>query len=175
MQIGKIESLFIGRLKSVKKDPCELVEVSVDGFVGDRHAGPTKKADVRDRGIPRGTIIRNWRQWSALSAEELWQIALTMGVPNLDAAAFGPNFIVSGITNFTQLPPGTVLLLPEAELIVEAENDPCTKVGKALQACDGAVKPHLFVKAAQKKRGLVGVVKTPGVIRCGDSVRVLLP
>ena len=172
---GRVEALFVGRGKAVRKEDCALIEVRPEGIVGDRHAGALKKADSRDKGIARGTMIRNWRQWSAVATEEMAVIAAGLNLALLDGALLGPNLIVSGIENFTKLPPGTLLRFPEAVLFVEAENDPCTHAGKAVKLDNSEVNPNHFVKAALGKRGLVGTVHTPGMIRVGDIVEVILP
>lgn len=173
--LGHVELLFAGKGNAVQKQAVLLLELSLHGIIGDRHAGELKKADGRDKGIIRGTLIRNWRQWSAVSFEEINVIAENLQVENLDPALLGPNLVISGIENFTQLPVGTLLEFPEAILLVERENDPCTKAGKVVQSTYNGVTEHSFVKAAWHRRGLVGTVKQAGLIRAGDPIRVVLP
>ncbi len=175
MRKGTVEALYSGNASRVIKQSKVLLEVSLEGVVGDRHAGTMKKADGRDKGIVRGTLIRNWRQWSAVSVEELNDIASNLAIETLDASLLGPNLVISGIENFTALPKGTLLKFPEATLLVEAENDPCTKAGKTIKSVLTQIEPHQFVKAAMHKRGLVGVVDEPGLIRIGDPVEVMEP
>lgn len=161
----------------VTRDVSE-VKVSFEGFVGDRHAGLTREADVRVPWFPRGTVIRNTRQVSLVSSEELALVAQTLELPHVLAAWLGANLELAGIPSLTQLPPGTRLFFPEdATLVVEGENAPCTGPGKVMEAHhpDRAKLASRFVKAAWKKRGLVGWVERPGVIRPGDSVKVMLP
>jgi len=172
---GRVDSLYIGKDKGVRKEPCAQLEVRPDGIVGDRHSGDLKKADGRDKGIVRGTMIRNWRQWSAISAEELEIMRQNLNLEELDGSLLGPNFILSGIRNFTQLPYGTLLKFPHAELFVEAENDPCTQAGKAIATVHRGISPHTFVKAAWHVRGLVGVVSKAGIIYAGDNLEIIFP
>ncbi len=159
----------------------ELSEVKVlfEGLAGDRHAGLTRPSDVRTPWFPRGTPLRNTRQVSLVSTEELALIAETLGVPRVLAAWLGANLELAGVPRLTALPPGTRLFFPEdATLVVEGENEPCIGPGKVLAAHHPDAPAGLasrFVKAAWKRRGLVGWVERPGLIRAGDSVRVMLP
>jgi MOSC domain-containing protein YiiM len=175
MKTGRVELLYRGEKSGVIKQKCELLELRLDGIVGDRHAGALKKADGRDKGIPRGTMIRNWRQWSAVSTEELNEVALALALGELEPELLGPNFVVAGIENFSAMAKGTVLKFSDAELLVEAENDPCTQAGKAIAKRHEEISPHAFVKKAMHKRGLVGVVKAAGIIRVGESFLIVDP
>jgi hypothetical protein len=154
------------------------VRVAFEGFVGDRHAGLTRPADVRMPWFPKGTLVRNTRQVSIVSTEELALIAEALGLPQVLAAWLGANLELAGVPRLTQLPPGTRLFFPEdATLVVDAENEPCRKAGRALEA-HYLERPGLanrFVKAAHQRRGLVGWVERPGLIRPGDRVKVKLP
>ncbi|WP_309242969.1 MOSC domain-containing protein [Hyalangium versicolor] len=154
------------------------VKVSLEGFMGDRHAGLTRKADVRTPWFPRGTLVRNTRQVSIVSLEELELIAEALGVPQVLAAWLGANLELAGVPRLTQLPPGTRLFFPEdATLVVDGENEPCRKAGRALEAHYTGLEglSGRFVKAAHQRRGLVGWVERPGLIRPGDKVRVVVP
>ncbi|NOJ97646.1 MOSC domain-containing protein [Corallococcus coralloides] len=158
----------------------EVPEVTVDfaGIVGDRHAGLTRKADVRVPWFPKGTLIRNTRQLSIVSREELVEVARTLGVPHVLASWLGANLELVGVPRLTHLPPGTRLFFPEdATLVMEGENHPCVQPGRVIESHHPDLKglASRFVKAAWQKRGLVGWVERPGLIRAGDAVRVMLP
>jgi MOSC domain len=158
----------------------ELAETKVtfEGIEGDRHAGLTRPADVRTPWFPKGTLIRNTRQLSLVSTEELAQVAETLGIPKVLASWLGANLEVAGIPTLTHLPPGTLLFFPEdAVLAVEGENEPCTGPGRVIEAHypDKEKLASRFVKAAWQRRGLVAWVERPGVIRAGDEVKVMLP
>jgi MOSC domain-containing protein YiiM len=153
-------------------------KVSFEGFVGDRHAGLTRPADVRTPWFPKGTLVRNTRQLSIVSTEELALIAAALGLPQVLSAWLGANLELAGVPRLTQLPPGTRLFFPEdATLVVEGENEPCRKAGRALEAHhpEKTGLASRFVKAAHHQRGLVGWVERPGLIRPGDKVRLVLP
>jgi len=152
--------------------------VSFEGLEGDRHAGLTRPADVRTPWFPKGTPVRNTRQLSLVSSEELAEVAEAMAVPKVLAAWLGANLELAGVPKLTHLPPGTRLFFPgDAVLAVEGENEPCTGPGRVIEAHypDREKLASRFVKAAWQRRGLVAWVERPGVIRAGDEVRVMLP
>lgn len=172
---GMVESLYIGDNKSLEKTPCEVLDFTLEGILGDKHAGFTKKADARNPEYRRGTTMRNDRQWSAVTPDELAEAARAMGVEVIAPAWLGANLSFSGIPDFTLLPKGTKLIFASgAVLLVESENMPCVGPGRVIAAHypDLKLSPNRFVKAAMHKRGLVGVVERAGAVRVGDAVTV---
>ena len=158
--------------------PADEARVTFEGFVGDRHAGLTRPSDGRTPHYPRGTEIRNSRQVSIVSAEELAEIARAMALESVRPEWLGANLLLAGIPRLTRLPPGVRLFFSGgAVLAVEGENLPCLAPGRVIQA----LHPHIsglasrFVKAAWGRRGLVAWVEKPGLIRVGDDVRLLQP
>jgi hypothetical protein len=148
------------------------------GVVGDLHAGVQRKADARVPWYPRGTPMRNERQVSMVSSEELAATAVLLGVPEIQPEWLGANIMVSGWPQFTALPPTTRLVFGSgAVLVVWNENLPCRSPGELIQTHYPA-KPGLagqYPKHALHRRGLVGVVEIPGPIAAGDTVAVHLP
>lgn len=74
--------------------PAALPEVEAfagfAGVEGEVHAGLKRPSCSRVTGqYPRGTEIRNVRQFSVLSAEELAMIARDMGLAQLDPSLLG--------------------------------------------------------------------------------------
>jgi hypothetical protein len=176
---GRTVRVLIGPEKKslVTRDVPE-VKVSFEGFVGDRHAGLTRAADMRTPWFPKGALVRNTRQVSLVSTEELALIAEALGVPQVQAAWLGANLELAGVLRLTQLPPGTRLFFPEdAVLVVEGENEPCRKAGRALEDHypEREGLSSRFVKAAHHHRGLVGWVERAGLIRPADKVKVVPP
>jgi MOSC domain-containing protein YiiM len=153
------------------------VTVTFAGFEGDRHAGITRKADSRTPQYPRGTEIRNDRQVSIVSVEELAQIATEMCLPEIKPEWLGANLSLQGIPNLTALPAMTRLFFGAgAVLVIQAENLPCQHPGKIIQ--DAYARPDLqglFPKAGMHLRGLVACVEKPGAILQGDPVDVEIP
>jgi MOSC domain-containing protein YiiM len=154
----------------------DVAVLSYAGLEGDRHAGLTMKTGVRQKHLPKGTEIRNARQLSLLSVEELELIAKHLGVGPLDYRWFGGNVLVRGAPGFTKVQPGTRLVFASgAVLCVDGDNEPCTKAGKAIAEGLGADAglASRFVKAAHDLRGLVAWVERPGTMRVGDTVTLV--
>ncbi len=172
---ARVEGTYVVEGKAVESTPHAALTLTYAGIVGDRHEGLVRPAGAREPWYPRGTPMRNERQLSILGAEELAEIAATLGIARLDPAWIGANLCLSGIPYLTQLPPRTLLLFPSGATIrIDGDNDPCRKSGAALAAHVEA-RPDLqfaFVKAAKYKRGLVGWVEREGIIRPGDEVKV---
>lgn len=150
----------------------------MEGFVGDRHAGLTRPAGVRDAREMRGQTTRNDRQVSIVSVEELHQIALRLGVPEIKPAWLGANLALSGLRDLSRQPAGTRLVFPDGtELEIEAINNPCTEPGKVIES-HYENRPGLssdFPRAAKGLRGVVASVRRGGAIRTGERVQVFLP
>lgn len=152
------------------------LEISMDGIPGDRHFGATLKSNSRSKQYPRGVEIRNSRQVSLLSAEELEEMARRLNIPEVKTEWLGNNLLVAGIPDLSHLPPGTRLLFPaDAALVVEGQNFPCKGPAAILQAQYPQV-PNLyaaFLREAMQLRGIVAWVERPGRICAGDTLRVL--
>jgi len=158
--------------------PQATICANLEGIEGDRHAGWTRKADARVPFYPRGTVIRNTRQVSLVSIEELAEMAAALGLPIIEPSWIGANLAIIGVPRFSRLPPLTRLFFPDTcVLVLEGENHPCVFPGKALQAANpgipGLVKS--FPNAARHRRGLVSWVERAGTIRTGDTVRIVVP
>lgn len=175
---GKVTAVCAGGAEDLGKSAREVIEVHFDGIVGDCHAGPSRKAYSGER-EPKGTVIRNDRQWSAVSDEELADMGerLDLAKP-LAAATLGANLCLSGIPDLSLLPRGTRLKFPSgAALTVEEYNPPCRDMSVAVAEKHAtrsgeALKPGAWQRAAMGRRGIVGVVDVPGEIRVGDEVIV---
>ena len=176
MMTGKVEALLLSPPDSyLPAKAVEQVEVTWEGLVGDKHAGLTMQANNYQKPYPKGAEIRNVRQISLVSREELEQIAAGLDVPELQAAWVGANMLVSGIPDLTQLPSGSRFYFEGGVgLVVEGENLPCSTAGGAVQEQyperEGLASQ--FPKKAIGKRGLVGWVEKPGSIRVGETVQV---
>jgi MOSC domain-containing protein YiiM len=152
----------------------EVLALSYAGIEGDRHAGLTARAGVRQDHLDPDVVVRNSRQLSLVSAEELAAAAGALGVPRLDPSWLGANVSLEGAPGLTATGPSTRLVFRSgAVLVVDGDNAPCTSAGGAVAAALG--DPSLrsrFVKAATARRGLVAWVERVGTIRVGDAVEV---
>ena len=146
------------------------------GMEGDCHGGITRKSDSRMlKQYKRNTEVRNSRQVSILSIEELAEVAERMGIPAVKAEWVGANMVVRGIPDLTLLPPSTRLQFPSgAMIVVDAENHPCRYPADIIAKHHPEAKKG-FVSAAMHKRGVVGWVEAEGVIRAGDAITIWIP
>ncbi len=158
------------------KSPTNSLHLLLSGIDGDCHTGLTRKSDSRTLPVyPRNIDIRNVRQATIVSAEELAEVAAKLGIPALPASWLGANMTLSGIPNLTLLPPSSRLQFPSgATLVVDMENMPCRQVSDVV-AETHPDQASGFVKAATNKRGLTAWVEREGIIRLGDTVQVWVP
>lgn len=158
----------------------ELV-VDYEGIKGDFHAGITRKSGGREPWYQRGTQMRNERQISILSVEELEKISASMGVDKVDAGWIGANLVLQNIPNMSYLPPRTLLFFEGGvTLRIDGYNAPCRLAGGSVarhvgvDATEGDfTKTDMalnFKSASNMKRGLVAWVEVPGIIKTGETV-----
>lgn len=168
--------LVADRQVSLRADPVERVEAGFEGFAGECHGGLTRPSCSRVAAqYPKGTEIRNARQVSILSAEELAGIAETMGMEDLPPAWIGANLVLEGIPDLTLLPPASRLVFASgASVVVDMENGPCQFPAQEIEA-ERPGFGKAFKPAAEGRRGLVGWVERPGPIALGDAVRLHVP
>lgn len=175
---GRVNALLMGRDRATGLETSHIdrFDLTFAGIAGDCHSGLTRKSDVRTLKVyPRNTDIRNVRQLTLLSAEELTDIAEVMRVVEVKPEWVGANLVTSGIPDLTLIPPSTRLQFPSgATLVVDMENAPCRQVSKVIlqrhpdQAAD-------FVKAALHKRGVTAWVEREGAVAVNDAIAVFLP
>lgn len=187
---GRVESTRVAvTLGSIATTAVDEIKVHVgSGIKNDSHADE-RLLDVREKellshGLLKGMPIANVRQFSAVSVEELLKIQSDMGLSELPYGLLGENLVVSGIPNFSKLPPGTLLLFSgknqvnrTAVLAVWGENEPCVVAANSIQDHFPEL-PRIglkFPKAAVGRRGIVGFVYSSGVIKTCDMVEAILP
>ncbi len=152
------------------------VDVTFAGLPGDDHAGITRPACSRTLELYAvGTEIKNTRQLSVVSAEELAVIAGKIGMDELSPELLGANLMIRGIPSLTLVPPSSRLQFASgATLVVDMRNMPCN-----LPAPDiNAVKPgagRKFKAAAADLRGVTAWVQREGRIAIGDHLKLFLP
>ena len=175
---GKI--IWLGRVPEESADirSVELTEAiaGFTGIEGERHGGLTRPACVRTSAQYKpGTMIRNVRQFSILSAEDLDAIARNMGVEAIDPLWLGATMIIEGIPDFTHVPPSSRLQTPDGtSLVVDMENRPCIYPGKEIEK-DAPGCGKAFKSAAKGLRGVTAWVEREGMLRVGDPVRLHVP
>lgn len=164
------------RSAALASTPVERIEARFSGPEGEDHGGLTRPSCSRVLAqYPRGTTIRNTRQFSILSAEELTAIAANMGVAQLDPALVGATMVIAGIPDLTHLPPSSRLQAEGgATLVVDMENLPCTLPAKPIEAAHPGVGAR-FKAAAKGRRGLTAWVEAEGPLHLGQRIRLHIP
>ncbi len=176
--IGEI--VWIGhvpnRETSLRSQATQEAQLTYAGIPGEVHGGLTRPSCSRVISQhPRDTDIRNVRQLSIVSFEELAEIAADCALDALDPALVGASMVVRGIPDFTHLPPSSRLQLPDgATLVVDMENRPCHLPAKPINA-EHPGAGDKFKIAAKGKRGVTAWVEREGVCRIGDAVRLHVP
>lgn len=154
----------------------EAVAAGWEGFEGDCHSGLTRPACVRvKRQYPRGTEIRNTRQISILSEDEMSEVADRLGIPAIRPEWVGANMVLRGIPDFTLVPPASRLMFSGgACLTIDTENAPCRYPAEKIEEAHPGHGKSFPLKAKQK-RGVTAWVEKPGHIAVGETCRLHVP
>ena len=156
--------------------PLTEMALGFGGYAGESHAGLTRPSCSRVLAqYSRGTEIRNVRQLCLVSAEEMAEVAAELGLTEWDHAWVGASVVISGIPDFTHIPPSSRLQFASgATLTVDMENHPCIEPAKTI---DLARPGHgkAFKEAARGRRGITAWVEREGVVRLGDLVTLHVP
>lgn len=161
-----LESLSVGR-----------VSAGFAGFEADSHGGLTRPSCVRvRRQYKEGTEIRNTRQVTVLSGEELADIATSMGLPGpIRPEWVGANLVLEGIPSLTMMPPASRLIFENGAAIgVDMENGPCKYPAEIIEQHHPGLGLS-FPRHAQHKRGVTGWIDREGEIALGDICRLHIP
>jgi hypothetical protein len=160
----------------IRSVPVSEMPLSFAGYAGESHAGLTRPSCSRVmKQHKRGTEIRNVRQLAVVSAEEMAEVAASMGLEIFDYAWVGASVVVEGIPDFTHLPPSSRLQGPDGlTLVIDMENRPCQEPAVTIdKALPGMGKG--FKRAAEGKRGVTAWVEREGVLRLGDVLTLHIP
>ena len=175
--------------------PVDELELTYGGIKGDFHEGLTRKAGSREPWYERGTQMRNERQLSILSVEELAIIADNLGLMRIEAGWIGANLVLEGVPDMSFLPPRSLLIFEGGvTLRIDGYNAPCRVAGGAIARHVGArridggtgniglderdfdwTRTDMalgFKDASNMKRGLVAWVEREGRITTGEAVTI---
>lgn len=164
------------RAASLRAVPAEAMGLGFAGPEGEAHGGLTRASCSRVRDLyPVGTEIRNVRQLSLLSVEDLAAIAAGMGLDDFDTAWAGATMVIGGLPDFTHLPPSSRLQAPSgATLVVDMQNGPCHLPAKVIDA-DAPGFGGRFKAAAAGRRGVTARVEREGRVALGERLRLFVP
>lgn len=171
--LGSVMTADREALMSPARDHLDL---TFAGVAGAFHAGLTRPSCSRVKAqFPRDTPIRNERQLSIVSQEELDKIAARMGIDAIDPARVGASMVVRGLPDFSHVPPSSRLQCPSgATIVVDMENRPCIFPAKSLRQVHGDAAKN-FKTAATDLRGVCGWVAAEGRVALGDALRLHIP
>jgi hypothetical protein len=164
------------RARTLVSDPVEQLTLTFAGAEGESHAGLTRPACSRVAALyPRDTPIRNVRQLTVVSVEELAAIAAGIGLDTLPPAWLGASIMVEGIPDLSLVPPGSRLQGEGgATLTVDVENRPCKLPALEIEARRPG-HGGAFRAAARHRRGVTAWVEREGRLRLGESLRLHIP
>ncbi|MFW2545071.1 MOSC domain-containing protein [Primorskyibacter sp. 2E107] len=173
--LGVVTSTDRQELMSEVRDTLDL---RFDGIAGSVHGGLTRASCSRVKSqYPKGTDIRNERQLSIVSEEELGIIAQAMGVEAsaLDPARLGASMVIRGIHDFSHVPPSSRLQAPSgATVAIDMLNQPCQFPAKSLRHVLGDPAKG-FKSAAEGHRGVTAWVAREGRVAVGDTLTLHIP
>ncbi|MBL4891740.1 MAG: molybdenum cofactor sulfurase [Rhizobiaceae bacterium] len=180
---GKVANVLAAKGADFVSQAVGKLVLNYQGVEGDFHAGLTRASGGREPWYTRGTEMRNERQISILSVEELTETAPAMGLDELKPEWIGANLVLEGIPNMSYLPPRSLLFFDGGvTLRVDGYNAPCRLAGGSIATHVGAVGDGedatrtdmalSFKDAAHMKRGLVAWVEREGVIKPGEGFTV---
>ncbi len=173
------EVVWLGHVpagQSLRAKPVNDLDLNFDGVQGERHQGLNRASCVRVANLyQKGTEIRNVRQLSVLSAEELGDIAAEMELATLDPSYLGASIVLKGIPDFSHIPPSSRLQAESGLTItVDMENAPCVLPGREIEA-DHTGYGAAFKPAAKGRRGITAWVERPGALKRGDKMQLFVP
>ncbi len=170
--LGRVDD----REAALASRPLDRLRATFAGPEGEAHGGLTRRSCSRvSAQYPRDTEIRNTRQFAILSTEELTMIAAAMGLEQLDPALVGASMVLSGIPDFSHIPPSARLQGEGgATLVVDMQNRPCVLPGREIEAAHPG-KGRFFKGAAEGRRGITAWVEREGTFALGERVRLHVP
>lgn len=162
--------------ENIRAEAIQSAFASYEGFEGEFHAGLTRASCVRVKSQhPEGTEIRNVRQFSILSAEELDAVAKEIDLDAIDPLLVGASIVLSGIPDFTHVPPSSRLQAENGTtIVIDMLNAPCQYPAREIEK-DNPGHGKGFVPAARGRRGVCGWVERQGDLKVGDTLRLHIP
>lgn len=162
--------------KAMLAEPRDALDLTFAGVAGSVHGGATRESCSRVTAqYPRGTEIRNERQLSIVSEEELAAIAARMGLDRIDPARLGATMVLRGLPDFSHLPPSSRLQAPSgATVTVDMQNRPCQFPAKSIESVEPG-KGKGFKRAAEGRRGVTASVAREGRVAVGDVLTLHIP
>jgi len=178
---GTVKQTLVGQKDVFRSVATDALELTYGGIKGGRHEGLTRSSGSLEPWYTRGSEMKNERQVTLISTEELAEISAAMGIERIDPSWIIGNLLVEGVPNLTLIPPRSVILFEGgASLRVDGYNPPCRNSGGSIAMENGVCEKDAktsamalsFVQAAYMKRGLLAWVEREGVVKPGDSFTI---
>jgi len=153
------------------------VSLTFSGLPAGVHTGLTRPSCTRVKALyAGGTEIRNVRQLSIVSQEELDAIADALDIGSVEPSRLGASLVLKGIPDLTHIPPSSRLQCDATgtTLTVDMENLPCGFPAKSLEAAHPG-KGKGFRVAAKGRRGITAWVEREGPLALGAHLRLYIP
>ena len=173
--------LWLGSVKDSEADlrsaPTDVMPLTFAGYASEFHAGLTRPSCSRvKQQYPRGTIIKNARQLSVVSREELDLIAADMGLDTLAPHLIGASLVISGIPDWSHVPPSSRLVAEQdgPALIIDMENRPCHLPAPFIDAENPGLG-KAFKASAKGRRGVTAAVEKEGALSIGARLQLHIP
>lgn len=170
-------------LGSVKDSEADLTSTATSempltfsGYEAEFHAGLTRPSCSRvKQQYPRYTQIKNARQLSVVSQEELNQIAQKMKLDSLEPRLVGASLVIEGIPDWTHVPPSSRLVAEDGPgLVIDMENRSCHLPAPFIEAVNPGFG-KVFKASAKGLRGVTASVEREGTLRIGMRMRLHIP
>ena len=174
------EITWLGRVETAADDirstASQAFDTTFEGVAGESHYGVTRLSCVRVKTMhPEGTIIRNVRQFSILSEEEMRAIADEINLSELRPEWLGASMVIKGIGDFSHLPPSSRLQNEAGTtLVIDMQNRPCTWPAQEIEK-DAPGHGKRFKPAAEGRRGVTAWIEREGPLAIGDKLRLHIP
>jgi len=162
--------------KTFVSHAAEEIILDFGGLAESRHEGANRRSCSRVGNLyPTGTEIRNVRQLTLLSQEELFAISEDMQMDVLDPGLLGASVVLSGLPDFSHIPPSSRLQGSSGVTItIDMENRTCHFPGREIDAQSPGFG-NTFKSAAEGRRGVTAWVERPGSLKMGDELRLFVP
>lgn len=176
---GEVRFLGVnaGRDQGLASTALTEITVGYDGFEGEAHGGLTRPSCSRVKAqYPKGTEIRNARQISIISAEEMASVGADMGGPGaVEPEWIGANLMLAGVPDLTLLPPSSRLIFEGGvSLVVDMQNGPCKYASEEIEKHWPGIGLS-FAKTARDRRGVTAWVEKTGALSIGERCRLHIP
>lgn len=161
---------------ALRSEPIGKVVAHFAGPEGEDHSGLTRLSCERVTSqYPLNTVIRNTRQFSIVSSEELTEIAGELDLETFNPEWCGASIVIEGLPDFSHIPPSSRLQAETGTtLTIDMQNRPCNLPAPVIDE-DAPGRGRGFKAAAKGRRGVTAWVEREGELKIGDVLTLHVP